>query len=54
MELAALQQGLSEGEPDSKCSAGAFEPADDTNEVPVDVSDRNGKTVPINAGLTPK
>ena len=54
LELAALQQGLRKGEPDSKRSSDTFEIVDDTKEVPVDESNPNGKTVQVGTSLTPK
>jgi hypothetical protein len=52
--LAANLDGLAKENPDPKCHAGNFEPAEDVKLVPLDPTDPNGKALNISAALDPK
>ena len=51
-ELVALQDEVTEEAPDAKKSAGSFESAEGSKEVPVDPSSSEGKMVRIGTALS--
>jgi hypothetical protein len=53
-ELVAIREESVEEAPNSKRSAGSFEPMEGTKEILVDPSSPEGKVVCINASLSPK
>jgi hypothetical protein len=53
-ELAVIKEGAIEKEPDSRWSAGSFEPTEGVKEVLIDPSNSKDKVVCIGAMLSPK
>jgi hypothetical protein len=53
-ELAVTKEGIAEEAPDSKQSAGSFEPTEGTKEVLIDPNSSEGKVVRIGTSHSPK
>jgi hypothetical protein len=53
-KLAVIKEGTAEKAPDSKRSAGSFEPIEGTKEVLIDPISSEGKVVRIGSSLPPK
>jgi hypothetical protein len=53
-ELAVIREETTKEAPDSKRSAGSFEPIEGTKEVLIDPSSPEGKVTRIGASLSPK
>jgi hypothetical protein len=53
-ELANIREAVAKDAPDSKRQAGAFEPVENTKEVPVDPSGSDGKVLRISSDLSPQ
>jgi hypothetical protein len=53
-EFAIIKEGIVEEAPNSKRSAGSFEPTEGTKEVLIDPNSTEGKVVRIGTSLSPK